>query len=74
MENLRYSGLIAGETSKAYDEIVTMNMVGFYWYFALEKSVWSFHFRSTRKSYMILTFCYDNSEHFNAWLITDQQC
>ena len=27
VENLKYSGLIAGETSKAYDEIVTMNMV-----------------------------------------------
>lgn len=27
VENLKYSGLIAGETSKAYDEIVTMNLV-----------------------------------------------
>ena len=27
VENLRFSGLIAGETSKAYDEIVTMNLV-----------------------------------------------
>ncbi|XP_065065408.1 acetyl-CoA carboxylase-like isoform X1 [Rhopilema esculentum] len=27
VENLKYSGLIAGETSRAYDEIVTMNLV-----------------------------------------------
>ena len=28
VENLKGSGLIAGETSKAYDEVVTINLVG----------------------------------------------
>lgn len=27
MENLRYAGMIAGETSQAYNEIVTISMV-----------------------------------------------
>lgn len=27
VENLRYAGMIAGETSKAYDEVVTISMV-----------------------------------------------
>jgi len=27
VENLRGSGMIAGETSKAYDEVVTINLV-----------------------------------------------
>lgn len=27
VENLRYAGMIAGETSRAYDEIVTISMV-----------------------------------------------
>lgn len=27
VENLRYAGMIAGETSRAYDEVVTISMV-----------------------------------------------
>ncbi len=33
VENLKYSGLIAGETSRAYDETVTMNLVR-HWFFS----------------------------------------
>lgn len=43
MENLRGSGMIAGECSLAYDEIVTISMVSRLWFYCLLFS--TFYFR-----------------------------
>lgn len=41
VENLKGSGMIAGESSLAYDEIITMNLVGLKWYQESKDYTWS---------------------------------